>query len=171
MCYPPVDKIVLGMFLERMLDKTGYRLPTESEWELACRAGTVTAYSFDGTANLAPQYASSKETSGNRLRAVGLLKPNAWGLFDMHDNIDEWCQTRYEDYPPAARAAGVLDDVLPVSGTMTEQMRVMRGGEFRNSHVETRSANRKPVSSFKRDLGNGFRVTRTLSVTPVEEAK
>jgi formylglycine-generating enzyme required for sulfatase activity len=100
-------------FIKKLNSKTsgGYRLPTEAEWEYACRAGTTTAYSFGD--KVGPNDLSDK------LQAVGSHKANAFGLYDMHNNASEWCEDWFGEYPFA---------VTDPKGPATGKYRVHRGG-------------------------------------------
>ena len=122
-------------FCRRLSEKEGvtYRLPTEAEWEYACRAGTTSAFSFGDDASRLGEYAwfrENVEDIGGRLgpRPVGQKKPNAFGLYDMHGNVGEWCQDYYgKDY----YASSPRDDP---PGPLQGSTRVWRGGNWdRNS--------------------------------------
>ena len=141
---------------------TGYRLPTEAEWEYACRAGSTTRYSFgDDAAGLGAfaWYSGNSRTLNVRLsQPVGQKRPNAWGLYDMHGNVEEWCWDGYEaDYyskqPPAA-------DPL---GPSQAASRVNRGGCWRLSPQRCRSAFRVGQAPGNRSALLGFRVARVQS--------
>ena len=109
-----------------------YRLPTEAQWEYACRAGSKTAYSFDDEEGLLPVYGWFNRNSSNRTHTVGLLEPNAWGLYDMHGNVWEWCSDWYEEYPKGA----VSDPTGPKEGSI----RVLRGGGWDDVAADCQSA-------------------------------
>jgi formylglycine-generating enzyme required for sulfatase activity len=141
-----------------------YRLPTESEWEYACRAGTTTAFHYgnalwSGMANFYGlyEYDSSVGTIYNpsgiylgRTTAVGSYQPNAWGLYDMHGNVWEWCRDWYGSYP----AGSVTDPQGPGSGSY----RVVRGGGWYGGARYCRSALRGFSFPSSRLYGVGFRV-------------
>ena len=123
-------------FCKKLSEKTGktLRLPTEAEWEYACRAGTKTAFSFGDADTGLGDYAWFNGNNGNTPRPVGQKKPNPWGLYDMHGNVWEWCADWYGDYPKGA----ATDPQGPASGTY----RVLRGGAWFISPDFCRSAYR-----------------------------
>ncbi len=117
-------------FIKKLNAKTsgGYRLPTEAEWEYSCRAGTTTAYS---NGDIITKNDSNVE--GLSTKVVGSYKPNAFGLYDMHGNVWEWCEDWKVDYPKEA----VIDPKGPEAG----KNRVLRGGSFTGVGLHSRSAN------------------------------
>ena len=137
-----------------------YRLPTEAQWEYACRAGTTTTYSFGDDESKFGEYAWF---DGNALKVgekyaheVGLKKPNPWGLHDMHGNVIEWCSDWYD-----GKLAGGIDPVGPNAGSY----RVLRGGNWFVSSPYCRPAFRNdgyPAYRYSRYFG--FRVARSQSV-------
>jgi formylglycine-generating enzyme required for sulfatase activity len=130
-----------------------YRLPTEAEWEYACRAGTTTKFSFGDDGSEAGDYAWYNDNANRKTHPVGSKQPNAWGLYDMHANASEWCQDWKEDYP----AGAVTDPTGPASASY----RVLRGGCWIHSAENCGSAYRgegDPSYGFK-DIG--FRVVRS----------
>ena len=140
-------------FIQQLNAKTdgGYRLPTETEWEYACRAGASTAYSFGAKIRLKDSnYADLK--IGKPL-PVGSFKPNTFGLYDMHGNVWEWCEDWFGYYPSGA----VTDPKGPAIG----KARVLRGGSFKDKGLEVRSSSRINNSQFSRASNFGFRLART----------
>ena len=130
-----------------------YRLPTEAEWEYACRVGSKTAYSFDDEEGLLPEYGWFSRNSSRRTHTVGLLEPN-----DMHGNVWEWCSDWYEEYPKGA----VSDPV----GAKEGSSRVYRGGSWLNFAANCRSANRRRNDPSDRSNGIGFRLALSSSGIP-----
>ena len=138
-----------------------YRLPTEAEWEYACRAGTTTEYSFGDDEEQLGEYAWFK---GNALdvgeqyaHKVGLKKPNPWGLHDMHGNVWEWCSDWY-----AGKLSGGIDPAAVA--IFLASARVIRGGGWGAPRGGCRSANRGGNDPSFRSNGLGFRVARSQSV-------
>jgi formylglycine-generating enzyme required for sulfatase activity len=129
-----------------------FRLPTEAEWEYACRAGTKTAYSFGDYAGKLGNYAWCEENSRQSTHQVGTKKPNAWGLYDMHGNVWEWCSDWYGDY-----GTGKQTDPKGAAGG---SLRVNRGGCWYYSSWRCRSAFRSWYSPSDRYSDLGFRLVR-----------
>ena len=127
-----------------------YRLPTEAEWEYACRAGTTTKYSFGDDESELRDHAWCSENSDVQTHRVGSKKPNAWGLYDMHGNVFEWCQDWYGDYP----SGSVTDPTGPAVGSF----RVFRGGSWDINAGDCRSAFRSGSYPSVRVSHFGFRV-------------
>jgi formylglycine-generating enzyme required for sulfatase activity len=127
-----------------------YRLPTEAEWEYACRAGSTTEYCFGDNESQLGEYAWFDKNAGSKTHPVGEKKPNAWGLYDMHGNVWEWCSDWYSEYPKGA----VSDPVGPREGSD----RVFRGGSWRYGAAFCRSAFRYWYSPSYRYHDDGFRV-------------
>jgi formylglycine-generating enzyme required for sulfatase activity len=153
----PYDYPVVGVkwneaieFCDRLSRVTGkdYRLPSEAEWEYACRAGTKTAYFFGNTLTkkMANFYRKGREDG---LMPVGQFPPNAFGLYDMHGNVWEWCQDNWHDNYDDAPTDGIA-----WSGNNTN--RVMRGGSWKERPRLCRSAYRRNYITLDND--NGFRV-------------
>jgi formylglycine-generating enzyme required for sulfatase activity len=163
-CYLPnsAGEFASGMGLAPdFLNRRGYRLPTEAEWEYACRAGTVTSRYFGHSEALMARYIWAGLASPDQTRPVGLLKPNDLGFFDMLGNAFEWCQDDLwiPPYPGPDRS---IADLMPAAPVTDDQERILRGGTFVVPPYFIRSATRdrnKPASRFD---GTGFRVARTL---------
>jgi formylglycine-generating enzyme required for sulfatase activity len=135
-----------------------YRLPTEAEWEYACRAGSMTAFSFGESPKLLSDYAWFGGNSNRQTYLVGQKKANAWGLYDMHGNVWEWCSDLYGDYPKRA-----LTD--PV-GSRDGDIRVNRGGGWEEDAADCRSAIRSYNDPSVRFSVLGFRVALSPSGIP-----
>jgi formylglycine-generating enzyme required for sulfatase activity len=142
----------------------GYRLPTEAEWEYACRAGAVTSRYYGETEELLPQYGWYLENSGRggRTRPVGSKKPNDLGLFDMHGNVFTWCQDSYWDYP-APKGGEVIDDKEAIIRVLSRTTRVLRGGSFFDQASFVRCANRNGDVPTISTVNDGVPPARTFT--------
>ncbi len=127
-----------------------YRLPTEAQWEYACRAGGETAYSFGESSESMCDYAWFNGNGNFQTHPVGENKANAWGLYDMHGNMGEWCSDWYGRYPKGA----VSDPTGPKEGSL----RVNRGGSWHYEAASCRSAVRYGNVPSYRFRNYGFRV-------------
>jgi formylglycine-generating enzyme required for sulfatase activity len=183
--YPVNSMSVDGalMFCRWLYEKTGifYRLPTEAEWEYACRAGSTTAYPFGKDAGLIGQFAWTKSNSKGKYQKTGQKKPNAWGLYDMLGNVAEWTLDQYQkDYFTAPQ------DIDPLIKPTTRYPRSVRGGSYMDDPASLRSAARRhsaqdwnirdpqiPKSRWWLTDGMfvGFRIVRPLQQPSKEEAE
>ena len=130
------------MYCHWLYKKTGifFRLPTEAEWEYACRAGTNTTYYFGDNANDLPGHAWYKNNSKSVYHKVGSLKPNPWGLYDILGNVAEWTLDQYDEGYFTKLTAGAADPVLAPTAT---HPKTVRGGSFEDEAKDLRAANRK----------------------------
>jgi formylglycine-generating enzyme required for sulfatase activity len=155
----PVEQVSWDMaqsFMREIEDKVpglGLSLPTEAQWEYACRAGTETAYSFGAaiTGELARFYGPQSKNLGTV--PVGSLPPNPWGLFEMHGNVWEWCADGRREYGPDP----VTDPLGPLE---TRAERALRGGSWGSGARDLRSAGRSAGDQGLRGSGVGFRCAR-----------
>ncbi|GMO27404.1 MAG: hypothetical protein Pg6A_14950 [Termitinemataceae bacterium] len=137
----------------------GYRLPTEAEWEYACRAGTTTAYNTG--ASLSGSAAWYKDNSDNKTHQIGKKSANAWGLYDMHGNVWEWCWDLFEVYSSDAQTD-------PRGSSDTHNNRVIRGGAYNTSiktssyyNVEILRSARHTAADPTTTYDHGFRLARS----------
>jgi formylglycine-generating enzyme required for sulfatase activity len=127
-----------------------YRLPTEAEWEHACRAGTTNLFSFGDDPQLVDAHAWTEENSDGATHPVGQKRPNAWGFHDMHGNVWEWCQDWFAEYPAEAE--------MDPRGPRTGEYKVFRGGGWAHELKFARVANRFMMPPANGIYFVGFRV-------------
>ncbi len=168
-CFPPIEEIgPQSVTLPAdYLDRPGYRLPTEAEWEYVTRAGTQTIRPFGNGDLFLPEYAWYQRNSENHAHPVGLLKPNDWGLFDVLGNMTEWCQDWYFDDFPEANAEGLVVDGLDDRAGV---YRNLRGVEYIESDQNMRVSFRDYEEPFIESFVIGFRLARTYRPAPVKGA-
>jgi formylglycine-generating enzyme required for sulfatase activity len=132
----------------------GYRLPTEAEWEYACRAGSNARYNFGDDAGALASFGWCDATSGNATHPVRQKRPNDWGLFDMHGNVWEWCGDAYDaGYYRKSKTADP-------AGPLEAESRVNRGGAWSSPPLKARSAFRRMSKPDLRGFSMGLRVAR-----------
>jgi formylglycine-generating enzyme required for sulfatase activity len=158
------------VFLTRLNAKTAgqggkFVLPTEAQWEYACRAGSITRYAFGDDESQLDEYAWYKGNSGDATHPVGEKKPNAWGLYDLHGNACAWCQDWYDGGYYVTSPAD--DPPGPSTGTN----RVDRGGSWESPADACRSAHRYSDTPGDRFASVGLRVCMVLPDTAAERAK
>ena len=182
--YPAISMTQLAAvkFCEWLSAMTGkfYRLPTEAEWEYACRAGSEEAYSFGEDLSELKDYAWYSDNSNEKYQKVGQKKPNSWGLHDMHGNVAEWT---LDQYIPTAYKKRKKDVDNPYEAPSKTYPRVVRGGSWMDKPKRLRSSSRRPSSKkWKRRDPQipkslwwhtdaqflGFRIVRPLEI-PSEE--
>lgn len=156
----PVEQVswntIQGSFWRRLCSRTGlaFNLPTEAQWEYACRAGTTTTYSYGESAN--GKYMWCRSNSSSQTHDVGTTLPNGWGLYDMHGNVAEWCHDWWAWH---SSLSGGTDPTGPSSG----EYRMLRGGggwsDAKECTSSARSGHDSPSSEF---YGSGFRLIITL---------
>jgi formylglycine-generating enzyme required for sulfatase activity len=165
-CYQRNDsgKFDKGMRMPtNYLQRVGYRLPTEAEWEFACRAGAETTWACgEVDSELVGKYAwwygNSQPGGFSRAFPVASLKPNDLGLFDMHGNVYEWCQDIAPDDPSISKG-----EDRTKSGEVSEDVnRIIRSGSFRDQFRNIRCDVWLPVPPRARAQATGFRPARTL---------
>lgn len=186
--YPAIcmTQLAAKTFCDWLSAKTGryYRLPTEAEWEYACRAGTTTAYSFGDDPEELGEYAWFFDNSNEKYAKVGKKKPNPWGLHDMHGNVAEWTLDQYSaDYYGKFGKEVVKE---PLNNPKTEYPIVVRGGSWNADPEELRSAARvgsapewkkqdpqipKSIWYFTDAQFVGFRIVRPLNEPTAAEKK
>ncbi|MGD2009870.1 MAG: formylglycine-generating enzyme family protein [Desulfobacterales bacterium] len=142
--------------LNNIEETNKYRLPTEAEWEYAARADSESSYTFGSDTNILSQYAWYRNNSGGETHPVGQLNPNAWGLYDMHGNVHEWCQDwfdrKYYSQSPSNAP----------SGPLTGLAKALRGGDWGSEDWYCRCASRSLSSPDRRSDRLGFRLIRMV---------
>jgi formylglycine-generating enzyme required for sulfatase activity len=179
--YPAISMTqhAANKYAEWLSAKTGqfYRLPTEAEWEYACRAGTTTAYSFGDDASQLKEYAWYSANSNGKYQKIGTKKPSPWGLYDMHGNAMEWTLDQYAPYAKAP-----ADN--PWNQATAPYPHAVRGGSWMDKAAELRCGARTPSDpSWKQQdpqmpksiwymtdaQGLGFRLVRPVKIPSAEE--
>ncbi|MBL8816274.1 MAG: formylglycine-generating enzyme family protein [Planctomyces sp.] len=127
-----------------------YRLPTEAEWEYACRSGSTTSFCFGDDESLLAEYGWFNGNAARTTHPVGTRKPNAWNLYDMHGNVAEWCNDGYAEYPTTPQTD-------PIGADVSDQI-VVRGGGWFFVPQNSRSAHRDAYPEGARYVGLGARL-------------
>ncbi len=172
------------MYCRWLYNKTGifYRLPTEAEWEYACRAGSASTYFFGDDAKQLKDYAWFADNSNKKYQKTGQKKPNAWGLYDMLGNVGEWTLDQYRDNYFTAIGDAPSNPMIAPTETYP---RAVRGGGYLDKSDALRCASRQPSDAAwnKRDpqmpkskwwltdaMAVGFRIVRPAKAPSADEA-
>jgi formylglycine-generating enzyme required for sulfatase activity len=181
-----MSQLTALMYCRWLYNKTGvfYRLPTEAEWEYACRAGTTTAYYFGDDAKDLPDYAWYKSNSSEKFQKAGQKKPNPWGLYDMLGNVMEWTLDQYDEKTLTKITDNASDPKVPF--TPLQYPKVVKGGGYLDEPAVLRSAAKVPSDPEwnKRDPqiprskwwltdapSVGFRIVRPLKQPSANDAQ
>jgi formylglycine-generating enzyme required for sulfatase activity len=161
-CYETNQQSDVTKLKEQYLSLLGYRLPTEAEWEYACRAEALTSRYYGKSEELLGKYAWYGSNSRARSWPVGSLKPNDLGLFDMHGNVWTWCQEQIKDYPVSQGRSAIEDteDSLIINN---RERRAVRGGSHSNDALTERSAFRGGYTPALQSHQVGLRPARTIT--------
>ncbi|MBT3377263.1 MAG: formylglycine-generating enzyme family protein [Lentisphaerae bacterium] len=151
------QRFVIALCEKEGVDVGTYRLPTEIEWEYACRAGTTTAYHFGSQMKGLGAFADYAGNNDRETREVGRRRPNAYGLYDMHGNVWEWCQDLFKAYPGG-----------PALDPSRRDWRMLRGGNWHEPASTCRSANRCRLPPLSKGNVLGFRVLRRIDAAFLE---
>ncbi|HBF33149.1 TPA: hypothetical protein DDW35_01170 [Candidatus Sumerlaeota bacterium] len=156
-------------FCEKLSASSGmtFRLPTEAEWEYACRAGEFERFTSGRNEKQLGAYAWYRANSQRRMHQAGIKLPNNFGLFDMHGNVAEWCQDWYDPKTYDSSAKAVKNPTGPASSPASiGQLRVLRGGDWSSDAAGVRSAARGRRSPTEALSGVGFRIVCSKPVRP-----
>lgn len=167
-CYPQLSEIKYGMTLDPdHLNRTGYRLPTEAEWEHACRVGSRTHYWFGSDEASISDHAWWVANSQFKTQPVGQLKPNPLGLFDIHGNVFERCM-QVTPYPSQDQIEPILDDRVESEVAHADSSSPLRGGDFPAAATRQQSRHRTVVARKNFWPASGLRLARTISVPEID---
>jgi len=160
-CYVPsaTENIELMSIPANIRERTGYRLPTEAEWEYACRSGTMTSRYFGISTDLLGTYAWYGRNSREHARPCGSLLPNDLGLFDMLGNVSEWCHEAHGPYGLGDKQN--IDHISNSESINRDGFRIVRGGSFGVEPAAVRSADRTWDPASFHSITSGFRPART----------
>ena len=156
MSWNDIESFLIQLNAIDTLSEMKFVLPTEAQWEFACRAGGSSYWHSGNTPDRLQQYAWIKTNGNEKTHPVGQLKPNALGLYDMHGNVWEWCRDWWAEHYPGTK---VNDPTGPLRGSR----RVHRGGGQGNNATQCRSASRYAHPPDTRDNDLGFRLAAILA--------
>jgi formylglycine-generating enzyme required for sulfatase activity len=168
-CYPNAESLKKDgngnpVYGELLLDRGGFRMPTESEWELAARSGQRTAFAFGGDVNMLGDYGWFMDNPGKRPSATAVKPPLIGGLFDTHGNLFEWTHDCYTEFDGSS-------SLVDPRGATGGSHRVLRGGSWNNAAADCRTAHRSPTVPAFRLSTKGFRLALSLPSAQSPEAE